>query len=535
MKAPENGKEKQMDSIKLEQLIIENMKSIFGFSLTRLGNVKDAEYLASDILYEIIRSAPNLKDEDRFYGFMWKVAENVYMDYLRKKSKIAKRTTEFDESMTDESESVLDEIIKKEELNLLRRELSLLSKQYRDATVLYYIENLSCSEAANRLQISTEMVKYYLFRARKIIREGMNMERLYGEKSYRPNIFEIDFWGTKAGDDHEYRDFQRRKIKGNILLVAYYSPVTIQEISIELGVSLPYLEDEIKLLIDRQYLICNNGKYLTNIPIFTLDCTKTIDDKLKELTEKSAQKIIAAADEFDKRFGNRFANKNLARWQKILLCLHYSLMDTENDLQKNYGELPKDGPYSLVNGGGGHGIIWGRSTENVVGDTLPRGIQGIYSGCESRDKRGSVIAMNFRQTLNAQHFKGQMTDPVVCAAVDGFEYLTKDWQNALNELGYTKDGKENFAVWSNEEYEELQKMLQECITIVSELNQKTAKLAANITADLAPVHIRKTAEYVGAFVYQFHSIENLVHILFEMGWLEKVNDKEKPAICVVKK
>ena len=523
-----------MDRIKLEKLITENMKSIFGFALTRLGNVNDAEYLASDILYEIIKSAKNLKEEERFYGFMWKIAENVYVDFLRKRSKIANRTTELDENIADETESALEKIIKKEGLNLLRRELSLLSKQYRDATVLYYIENLSCSEVAKKLQISTEMVKYYLFRARKIIREGMNMERLYGEKSYRPSIFEIDFWGTKAGDDREYRDFQKRKIKGNILLAAYYSPVTIQEISIELGVALPYLEDEIKLLIDRQYLVCNNGRYLTNIPIFTLDCTKTIDGKLKELTEATAERFISVADEFEAYFGERFSNENLARWQKILLCLHWSLIDTENDLSTNYGELPNDGPYSLVNGGGGHGIIWGRSTENVVEDKLPRGIQGVYNGCPASDKRGSVIAMNFRQTLNAQHFEGQMTDPIVCTAVDCFEYLSKDWQNVLNDLHYAKNGKANFVVWSNKEYEALQQMLQKCITIVSDLNRKTAELAANITADLAPSHISKTAEYVGAFVYRFYSIDKLVSKLFEMDWIKAVEDNEKPAICVVK-
>ncbi len=510
------------------------MKSIFGFALTRLENAAEAEYLASDILYEIIRSAQNLKDEERFYGFMWRVAENTYMDYLRKKSKHASRTAELDEGIADEAESVLEEIVKKEELNLLRRELSLLSKQYRDSAVLYYIEDLSCSEVANRLQISTEMVKYYLFRARKIIREGMNMERLYGEKSYRPSIFEIDFWGTKGGDDREYRDFQKRKIKGNILLAAYYSPVTIQEISIELGVALPYLEDEIKLLVDRQYLVCNNGKYLTNIPIFTLDCMKTMDGKLKELTKESAEKIIAVTDEFDARFGNRFENTNLAHWQKLLLCLHYSLIDTENDLEQNYGELPKDGPYSLVNGGGGHGIIWGRSNENVVGDKLPRGIQGIYNGCPASDQRGSVIAMNFTQTLNAQHFEGQMTDPIVCTAVDCFEYLPKDCRKALDDLGYAKNGKANFAVWTNKEYDELQKMLCECISIVSDLNRRTAELAANITADLAPSHIRKSAEYVGAFVYRFHSVEGLVNTLFDMGWLKSVGDKEKPAVCVVR-
>lgn len=530
--------EKQMDSIKLEQLIIENMKSIFGFALTRLGNAIEAEYLASDIIYEIIRSAPNLKAEERFYGFMWKIAENVYINYLRRKSKNEKRAAQFTEQfcdcIADESESVLDEIVKNEELNFLRRELSLLSKQYRDATVLYYIENLSCSEVAKKLQISTEMVKYYLFRARKIIREGMNMERLLGEKSYRPGHFEIDYYGTKGADALEYRDFQSRKIKGNILLTAYYTPVTIQEISVELGVSLPYLEDEIKLLLDRQYLVCNNGKYLTNIPIFTSDCTNAIDEKLERLAAESAQKIIDVTDEFDARFGKRFANSNLARWQKILLCLHFSLIGTENDVQKNYGELPEDGPYSLVNGGGGQGIIWGRSSESAVDDEMPTGIQGVFNDCPSDDKCGNVIAMNFVQTLNAQKFEVQMTDPIVCTTVDCFKYLPSDWQKTLNELRYSENGKPNFAVWTRGEYDELRQMLCACISVASDLCVKTSEIAARITADLAPAHIRKNAEYVGAFVYRFHSVEILVDKLYEMGWLRAVHYTEKPAICVVK-
>ena len=148
-----------MDRIKLEQRITENMKSVFGFALTRLGNVKEAEELASDILYALLKSAENLKDEERFYGFLWKIAENVLADYLRKKSRSASRTGELDGTIAGEPDTVLEEIVRQEELNLLRRELSLLSKQYRDATVLYYIEGLSCSETAEKLQISPEMVE----------------------------------------------------------------------------------------------------------------------------------------------------------------------------------------------------------------------------------------------------------------------------------------------------------------------------------------------------------------------------------------
>ena len=295
----------------------------------------------------------------------------------------------------------MDDIIKKEEVNLLRRELSLLSKQYRESTVLYYIEDLSCSEISNRLQISTEMVKYYLFRARKIIKEGMNMERIYGEKSYNPNFVKINFWGSVGGQDQEYREFQNRKIKGNILLAAYYTPVTIQEISMELGVSVPYLEDEIKLLCDRQYLVCKKGTYLTNIPLFSLECSRIIKEKLKEQAEITTEKFIRIADEFEKRFGNRFADENLSRWQKLLLCLSFSLNITENHIEEKYGELPKDGPYSLVNGGGGQGIVW--AYEDTTCEYVNKNrIRGIYDDCPSSDGRGTVIAMNFSQTLNAQ-------------------------------------------------------------------------------------------------------------------------------------
>ncbi|UKI12854.1 MAG: hypothetical protein L6V84_00480 [Oscillospiraceae bacterium] len=146
----------------------------------------------------------------------------------------------------------------------------------------------------------------------------MNMERLYGEKSYRPNIFEIDFWGTKAEDDREYRDFQRRKIKGNILLAAYYSPVTIQEISIELGVALPFLEDEIKLLVDRQYLALQQWKVSDeHSDFFTLDCTKTIDGKTERTYPgKRTKSLLLSLMSSMLALENRFANANLAHWQK---------------------------------------------------------------------------------------------------------------------------------------------------------------------------------------------------------------------------
>ena len=80
----------------------------------------------------------------------------------------------------------------------------------------------------------------------------------------------------------------------------------------------------------------------------------------------------------------------------------------------------------------------------------------------------------------------------------------------------------------------MRNILYACTALASELSQKTSDVAAEITADLAPVHIRKTAEHVGAFVYRFGMIDHLVNALYDMGWLKSVDDTEKPAVCVVK-
>lgn len=87
MKTPEERNGGYMDSTRLEQLITENMKTVFGFAISRLGNAAEAEELASDILYSLVKASPSLRDEARFYPFMWRIAENTYVDYLRRKSK----------------------------------------------------------------------------------------------------------------------------------------------------------------------------------------------------------------------------------------------------------------------------------------------------------------------------------------------------------------------------------------------------------------------------------------------------------------
>ena len=255
-----------MESQKVAALVQENMKTIFAYALSRVSNREDAEDLAGDIILAILQSAPRIRDDNAFFGYIWAIAANTYKKFLRKKSCV--RYEILDENIPSQ-EDFTEEIDSAEELNTLYRELSLLSREYRECTIAYYFDGLSCAETASRLHISLEMVKYYLFKTRKMLKEGIIMEREFGKRSYKPADFR--FHTIYAGQhNQEYHNLFTRKLPGNILDCAYYTPMTVRELSVELGVATPYMEDELALL-EKYSLIraLNVGKYQTNLVIFT--------------------------------------------------------------------------------------------------------------------------------------------------------------------------------------------------------------------------------------------------------------------------
>jgi len=143
----------------------ENMKTIFAYSLSRVSNKYDAEDLASEIILAILQNGEKIKDPNAFYGFVWGIAANTYKNFMRKRYKNDYESIPEDLSSDDD---FVDELCAREDINLLRRELSLLSSEYRECTVAYYIDGLSCSQTSQKLGISLEMVKYYLFKTRKL-------------------------------------------------------------------------------------------------------------------------------------------------------------------------------------------------------------------------------------------------------------------------------------------------------------------------------------------------------------------------------
>ncbi len=259
----------------------ENLKTIFAYALSRVSDKEDAEDLTNDIVLAILQSADKIRDEHAFYGYVWGIAANTYRKFLRKRERHAH--TEIADTVSDPYDFTED-VIASDEARTLRREIALLSKEYRECTVAYYFDSLSCAEIAKKHGISLEMVKYYLFKTRKILKEGISMEREFGERSFKPTFFQLGIIFSGAFN-REYQNLFSRKLPGQILSSAYYTPMSIRELAIELGVASVYLEDEVAML-EKYNLICktNGGKYLTNILIFTDECIAEFRKKAMTFT-----------------------------------------------------------------------------------------------------------------------------------------------------------------------------------------------------------------------------------------------------------
>ncbi len=284
-----------MDRKKAASLVEESLKSIYAYAAARVTCREDAEDLGGNIIVAVLESCDSIRNEEAFFAYLWSIADNTLKNYYRKKSKIMRHTSDEDLTLLSDEDDFTEDIERREEINALRRELSLLSREHRVCTVDYYINDFSCSEIAKRWDLSVNMVKYYLFKTRKILKEGITMERNFGEKSYTPVDFKLRliFTGTSNESFYKLLDKLNSKLSGNILASAYYTPCTIRELSIELGVSTVYMEDEVASL-EKFDLIKNVGgdKYQTNLLILDGGTRQEFIDKIAPKSAEIFKRVI---------------------------------------------------------------------------------------------------------------------------------------------------------------------------------------------------------------------------------------------------
>lgn len=276
------------------------MEKIFYFSLKKTGNQQEAEDLASDISLCIFAQLQKGVIPAHFSAWVWQIARNRYSRWAEVKHKKAESFAGIDigECEIPGGETAEESYIKSEEIALLRRELAFISSDYRNVLIPYYIEDRPIRDIAKKLGLTTEAVKKRLTRARKTLKGGMDMAREFGIKSYNPE--EVGFCSSGEQPSGLPWSAVDRKIPKNILLQANNNPSTIEELSIELGIAAPYMEEEVGRLVKATLLKkLGDKKYVTNFFIEDSECQLKIftaqrkcSKERSELADKIAEDLL---------------------------------------------------------------------------------------------------------------------------------------------------------------------------------------------------------------------------------------------------
>nr|WP_285851268.1 sigma-70 family RNA polymerase sigma factor [Sporosarcina aquimarina] len=140
-----------------------------------LSYVKD-NYLAEDLSHEIlVKCYLNLKKYNgdlSFYPWMYRIANNHCIDFLRKGYHHRVVLHENMELLNDEDACTPElEVINSLDTEELRNKLRQLPSKYEEVIILFYFKDQSLKEIQHHLNINLSTIKTRLSRAKKMLRD----------------------------------------------------------------------------------------------------------------------------------------------------------------------------------------------------------------------------------------------------------------------------------------------------------------------------------------------------------------------------
>lgn len=517
----------------LKELNSELLDKIMGFAYARTGSSQDAEELCSDIVYELVKAGHKAGEIHQFHAFVWNVAHNVYADYSEKRQKKAIRIYQGDPEEIFENMIALepDEDDYEEEIKRVGNAISFLTKAYRDVMILYYFDGKSVAEIADFLSVSETAVRQRLFFARNIVKgEVLNMNEL--KKPIMLEQIDYEIIGTGNPDWGDPRDVCTRQLSKHIVWSCFRKPKTVTEISKELNIPMPYVEEELDILTkgaNGEYgLLREVGKGRYGINFILLDkqdaerSHNIYLSKMPRITEIICNHIEEHKDEY---LALPYLNHNVSL--SLILWKHFNEMSfilkgmVENYLKEEFFADVEEAkrPFSVF-GYVDNGKYYGCSHDGIGGYNIcgysAVGLENIsISWIKQHFSFGHNIGNDKQIQLAVRAIHGisvcEITEEekeIVAKAIEcGYIYREGD-------MLYTK-----ILVYSIEQREEIYK-------ITYDIGKKFTDIAREIATEISllmkkriPDYLLNEFKYVNS-VAGIPLVEAMAEVLIEKGYLE---------------
>lgn len=155
------------DKKSLELIIQKYLKPIYGFIFQFVGNSHDAEDLTQEVFVKMWRWRKKIKKEKSFKSWLFTIAKNTAIDFLRKRKELT--FSDLDSDNDDDRpfiETISDDLMLPDEIfqqanleKIISAALEKLPLQYHLVITLHYQNEFTFSEISNILNKPLNTVK----------------------------------------------------------------------------------------------------------------------------------------------------------------------------------------------------------------------------------------------------------------------------------------------------------------------------------------------------------------------------------------
>ena len=171
------------------ELITRYERPVFSLVFRMVRDRELAEDLTQDTFIKVLSHLDRYRSEFKFSSWLFKIANNVAIDHLRRRqldtvsmdgspnamTSDALEATRFD--VAAQTETALDEMEARELGTAIERAIAQLRPEYRSCILLRHVEGRSYEEIATTLDLPLGTVKTYIHRARHELRRALEHTR----------------------------------------------------------------------------------------------------------------------------------------------------------------------------------------------------------------------------------------------------------------------------------------------------------------------------------------------------------------------
>lgn len=155
-----------------EEIISRYKNGVYSLCIRMVRNHEDAKDLAQEAFIKAYQNLDKYNPEYKFSTWIFRVASNLCVDYLRKAKK---QTLPYEDklSMPHDTASAEDMYIHSDNKKVIEKAILDLPEEYRVLIILYHKEGLSYEEMSKVLNLPLSKVKNRLYRGRNKLKDKL--------------------------------------------------------------------------------------------------------------------------------------------------------------------------------------------------------------------------------------------------------------------------------------------------------------------------------------------------------------------------